>query len=176
MREPDAGCALQSDASALVCEPLVQQRARKDVSVGSSMLFEPGKRGDANVELRHGASSCHSCSPVRPIPQDNANGHCESLEAPEAYPPGNSSATSHPFHGLAVHVPDPTRPAGVSPGGPRGKVRVYVGSSIVLSHILRGHPALGAVSGEVAGSSDLLVVGCYRVLQRERMSGNLDDR
>lgn len=75
------GCALQSDASALVREPLVQQRARKDVSVGSSMLFEPGKRGDANVELRHGASSCHSCSPVRPIPQDNANGHRESLEA-----------------------------------------------------------------------------------------------
>jgi hypothetical protein len=54
-------------------------------------------------------------------------------------------------------------------------VRAYVDSSVVLGHILRGDPTLAGVSAEAAGSSDLLVIECQRVLQRERMSGHLDD-
>jgi predicted nucleic acid-binding protein len=57
-------------------------------------------------------------------------------------------------------------------------VRIYVDSSVVLRHILNDDPALGAAasSSDVVGSSDLLVIECQRVLQRERMSGHLDDR
>ena len=57
-------------------------------------------------------------------------------------------------------------------------MRVYVDSSVVLRHILNGDPALGAAasSSDVVGSSDLLVIECQRVLQRERMAGHLDDR
>jgi predicted nucleic acid-binding protein len=57
-------------------------------------------------------------------------------------------------------------------------VRVYVDSSVVVRHILNGDRALGeAVSpSDAVGSSDLLVVECQRVLQRERMAGHLDDR
>jgi hypothetical protein len=56
-------------------------------------------------------------------------------------------------------------------------VRVYVDSSVVLRHILNDDPALGATaSSNVVGSSDLLVIECQRVLQRERMAGRLDDR
>lgn len=56
-------------------------------------------------------------------------------------------------------------------------MRVYVDSSIVLRHILNGDPALGAAtsSSDLVGSSDLLVIECKRVLQRERMAGHLDD-
>ena len=54
-------------------------------------------------------------------------------------------------------------------------MKVYIDSSAVLAHILRGGTALGAVSAEAAGASDLLVIECHRVLQRERMSGELDD-
>ena len=54
-------------------------------------------------------------------------------------------------------------------------MKVYIDSSAVLAHILRGGTALGAVSAEAGGASDLLVIECHRVLQRERMSGQLDD-
>ncbi len=57
-------------------------------------------------------------------------------------------------------------------------MRIYVDSSVVLRHILNGDPALGAAiasSSEMVGSSDLLVIECKRVLQRERMAGHLDD-
>jgi predicted nucleic acid-binding protein len=56
-------------------------------------------------------------------------------------------------------------------------VKVYVDSSVILRHILNGDPALGAAasSADVVGSSDLLVIECQRVLQRERMAGHLDD-
>jgi hypothetical protein len=56
-------------------------------------------------------------------------------------------------------------------------VRVYVDSSVVLRHILNGDPALaGAASpSDTVGSSDLLLIECQRVVQRERMAGNLDD-
>ena len=56
-------------------------------------------------------------------------------------------------------------------------MRVYVDSSVVLRHILNDDPALGAIaSSDVVGSSDLLVIECQRVLQRERMAGRIDDR
>jgi len=57
-------------------------------------------------------------------------------------------------------------------------VRVYVDSSVVLRHILNGDPALGAATSpsDVVGSSDLMVIECQRVLQRERLAGHLDDR
>ena len=54
-------------------------------------------------------------------------------------------------------------------------MRVYVDSSVVLAHILKGDVALSGVSAEATGASDLLVIECHRVLQRERMSGALDD-
>jgi len=56
-------------------------------------------------------------------------------------------------------------------------VRVYLDSSVVLRHILNGDPALAAAasSSDLVGSSDLLVIECHRVLQRERMAGHLDD-
>jgi hypothetical protein len=54
-------------------------------------------------------------------------------------------------------------------------VKVYVDSSVVLRHILNGDQSLGGISAEVAGSSDLIVIECQRVLQRERMTGHLDD-
>jgi predicted nucleic acid-binding protein len=56
-------------------------------------------------------------------------------------------------------------------------VRVYVDSSVVLRHLLNDDPALGAIApSDVAGSSDLLVIECQRVLQRERLAGRIDDR
>ena len=55
-------------------------------------------------------------------------------------------------------------------------MRVYVDSSVVLSHILSGDPALSSTRAETAGSSELLSIECHRVLHRERMSGHLDDR
>jgi len=56
-------------------------------------------------------------------------------------------------------------------------VRVYVDSSVVLRHILNDDPALGSTSfPDVLGSSDLLPIECQRVLQRERMTGHLDDK
>ena len=54
-------------------------------------------------------------------------------------------------------------------------MRVYIDSSAVLAHILRGGTALSAVSAEAVAASDLLVIECHRALQRERMSGELDD-
>jgi len=54
-------------------------------------------------------------------------------------------------------------------------VRVYIDSSVVLGHILAGDPALSSIRAEMAGSSELLLMECHRVLHRERMSGNLDD-
>jgi predicted nucleic acid-binding protein len=54
-------------------------------------------------------------------------------------------------------------------------VRVYVDSSVVLGHLLTGDAALSSLRAEAAGSSDLLVIECQRVLQRERLSGHLDD-
>jgi hypothetical protein len=47
---------------------------------------------------------------------------------------------------------------------------------VVLRHILTGDDTLNSVRAEAAGSSDLLVIECQRVLQRERMSGHLDDQ
>jgi predicted nucleic acid-binding protein len=56
-------------------------------------------------------------------------------------------------------------------------VRVYVDSSVVLRHILNDAPALGLKSSpDMVGSSDLLIIECQRVLQRERMAGHLDDK
>ena len=56
-------------------------------------------------------------------------------------------------------------------------MRVYVDSSAVLRHILNDDPALGTVAThDVAGSSDLLLIECQRVLQRERMAAHLDDQ
>lgn len=54
-------------------------------------------------------------------------------------------------------------------------MRVYIDSSVVLGHILAGDPALSSIRAEMAGSSELLLMECHRVLHRERMSGNLDD-
>jgi predicted nucleic acid-binding protein len=55
-------------------------------------------------------------------------------------------------------------------------VRIYVDSSVVLRRILNADPTLDSVSAsDVLGSSDLLVVECHRVLQRERMTAHLDD-
>ena len=55
-------------------------------------------------------------------------------------------------------------------------MRLYLDSSVVLRHILTGDDTLNSVRAEAAGSSDLLVIECQRVLQRERMSGHLDDQ
>lgn len=42
---------------------------------------------------------------------------------------------------------------------------------------MSGDPSLAkASSSDIVGSSDLLVIECQRVLQRERMAGHLDDR
>lgn len=55
-------------------------------------------------------------------------------------------------------------------------MRVYVDSSAVLRYILNGDTALSQIQPfDLAGSSDLLIIECHRVLQRERMAGNLDD-
>ena len=56
-------------------------------------------------------------------------------------------------------------------------MRTYVDSSVVLRHILSGDQALNGlgISDEV-GSSDLLIIECQRVLQRERMAAHLDDQ
>jgi len=54
-------------------------------------------------------------------------------------------------------------------------VRVYVDSSVVLGHLLARNRTLSAASAQIAGSSDLLMIECHRVLQRERMSGHMDD-
>ena len=56
-------------------------------------------------------------------------------------------------------------------------MRTYVDSSVVLRYILKGDPALEALNPPaVVGSSDLLIIECQRVLQRERMAGHLDDQ
>jgi hypothetical protein len=56
-------------------------------------------------------------------------------------------------------------------------VRVYVDSSVVLQSILNADPVLDGVSpSDSLGSSDLLVIECHRVLQRERMASHLDDQ
>jgi predicted nucleic acid-binding protein len=56
-------------------------------------------------------------------------------------------------------------------------VRVYVDSSAVLRHILNADPALGRIATfDTVGSSDLLLIECQRVLQRERMEAHLDDQ
>ena len=56
-------------------------------------------------------------------------------------------------------------------------MRVYVDSSVVLRHILNDDPALAKTSpSDVVGSSDLLIIECQRVLQRERLAGHLDDK
>jgi predicted nucleic acid-binding protein len=55
-------------------------------------------------------------------------------------------------------------------------MRFYVDSSVVLRYILNGAPEFDGISAaSVVGSSDLLIVECQRVLQRERMAGHLDD-
>jgi predicted nucleic acid-binding protein len=56
-------------------------------------------------------------------------------------------------------------------------MRTYVDSSIVLRYILSEDPALKtAQASDAVGSSDLLVIECQRVLQRERMAAHLDDQ
>jgi predicted nucleic acid-binding protein len=56
-------------------------------------------------------------------------------------------------------------------------MRTYVDSSVVLRHILSGDQALNVLSiSDEVGSSDLLVIECQRVLQRERMAAHLDDQ
>jgi predicted nucleic acid-binding protein len=55
-------------------------------------------------------------------------------------------------------------------------VRIYVDSSVVLRHILDDDPTLRSVaSADSVGSSDLLIIECQRVLQRERMAGHRED-
>lgn len=55
-------------------------------------------------------------------------------------------------------------------------MRVYVDSSVVLRYILNQDAGLSRIQpSDLAGSSDLLVIECHRVLQRERLEGNLDD-
>lgn len=55
-------------------------------------------------------------------------------------------------------------------------MRIYVDSSVLLRHILNADPVLETAGpSHVFGSSDLLIVECQRVLQRERMGGHLDD-
>jgi hypothetical protein len=56
-------------------------------------------------------------------------------------------------------------------------VKVYLDSSVVIRRILKKDPTLGSIpSSDQLGSSDLMTIECKRVLQRERMSGHLDDR
>jgi predicted nucleic acid-binding protein len=56
-------------------------------------------------------------------------------------------------------------------------MRTYVDSSVVLRHILNADPALEAISSsDEVGSSELLIIECQRVLQRERMAAHLDDQ
>ena len=56
-------------------------------------------------------------------------------------------------------------------------MRTYVDSSVVLRHILSGDEALNVLSiSDEVGSSDLLIIECQRVLQRERMAAHLDDQ
>ena len=56
-------------------------------------------------------------------------------------------------------------------------MRTYVDSSVVLRHILKGDQALNALSpSDEVSSSDLLIIECQRVLQRERMAAHLDDQ
>lgn len=56
-------------------------------------------------------------------------------------------------------------------------MRTYVDSSVVLRHILSGDQALNGLSiSDEVGSSDLLIIECQRVLQRERMAAHLDDQ
>ena len=56
-------------------------------------------------------------------------------------------------------------------------MRTYVDSSVVLRHVLKGDQALNALSpSDEVGSSDLLIIECQRVLQRERMAAHLDDQ
>jgi len=56
-------------------------------------------------------------------------------------------------------------------------MRTYVDSSVVLRHILSGDQALKLLSiSDEVGSSDLLIIECQRVLQRERMAAHLDDQ
>ena len=56
-------------------------------------------------------------------------------------------------------------------------MRTYVDSSVVLRHILSGDHALNALSlSDEVGLSDLLIIECQRVLQRERMAAHLDDQ
>ena len=53
-------------------------------------------------------------------------------------------------------------------------MRTYVDSSVVLRHILSGDHALNALSlSDEVGLSDLLIIECQRVLQRERMAAHL---
>lgn len=55
-------------------------------------------------------------------------------------------------------------------------MRVYVDSSVILRYILNDDVGLSRVRPtDLAGSSDLLIIECRRVLQRERLEGNLDD-
>jgi len=56
-------------------------------------------------------------------------------------------------------------------------MRVYVDSSVVLRRILNADPTLDRASrSDLFGSSDLLVIECQRVLQRERLAAHLDDQ
>lgn len=56
-------------------------------------------------------------------------------------------------------------------------MKVYVDSSVVLRHILNADPALERIGAlDTVGSSDLLLIECQRVLQRERMEAHLDDQ
>lgn len=56
-------------------------------------------------------------------------------------------------------------------------MRIYVDSSVVLRHILNGESSLGALGpSDDVGSSELLIIECQRVLQRERMAASMDDQ
>ncbi len=55
-------------------------------------------------------------------------------------------------------------------------MRIYLDSSVFLRYLLRGDLLLEeADPADVFGSSEILIIECQRVLQRERMTGHLDD-
>ena len=55
-------------------------------------------------------------------------------------------------------------------------MKVYLDSSLVLRYILNNDDGIrGIKETDVVGSSDLLIIECKRVLQRERLESHLSD-
>ena len=52
----------------------------------------------------------------------------------------------------------------------------YIDSSVVLRWLLRGEDTLArAARGRTAGSSELMLIECSRVIERLRLTGTIDD-